>query len=104
MDLEKKKHKQLAVYMTLGKILPHNRSCIEPVQLVMLCRESDYQFFGHGKMFSSLIKDLKDNEQSGITLESGETVQSLVTTWAHIHLEASLRISVRANISVGTVL
>lgn len=22
------KHKQLAVYMTLGKILPHNRSCI----------------------------------------------------------------------------
>lgn len=33
----KKKHKLLAVYMTLGEILPHNRSSIDPMQLVLLC-------------------------------------------------------------------
>lgn len=74
----KKKHKLLAVYMTLREILPQNRSSIDPMQLVMLCRESDYQFFGQEKVFSSLVKDLKDIEQSGITLETGQTVKGVV--------------------------
>lgn len=74
----KMKHKLLAVYMTLGEILPHNRSSIDPMQLVMLCRESDYQFLGQEKVFSSLVKDLKDTEQSGIILEMDETVKGVV--------------------------
>ncbi|KAI2644731.1 RecBCD enzyme subunit RecC [Labeo rohita] len=75
----KKKHKLLAVYMTLSDILPHNRSSIDPMQLVMLCRESDYQFFGQEKVFFSLVEDLKELEQSGITLEMGQTVKAVVT-------------------------
>lgn len=78
MGLAKKKHKLLAVYTTLGEILPHNRSSVDPIQLVMLCRESDYQFFGQEKVFSCFVKDLKDIEQSGITLETSETVKGVV--------------------------
>lgn len=74
----KKTHKLLAIYMTLGEILPHNRSSVDPIQLVMLCRESDYHFFGQEKVFSCLVNDLKNNEQSGITLETSETVKGVV--------------------------
>ena len=59
----KKNQKLLAVYMTLGDILPHNRSSTDHMQLVMLCRESDCHFFGQDKVFPSLVKDLKDTEQ-----------------------------------------
>lgn len=48
----------------------------------MLCRESDYQFFGQEKVFSSLVKDLKDIETSGITLESKEIVKGVVVAIA----------------------
>ncbi|KAL0150086.1 hypothetical protein M9458_054611, partial [Cirrhinus mrigala] len=41
--------------------------------------ESDYQFFGQEKVFSSLVEDLKELEQSGITLEMGQTVKAVVT-------------------------
>lgn len=40
----KKKHKILAVYMTLANLLPHCRSGIDPMQLVLLCREQDFSF------------------------------------------------------------
>lgn len=49
------KHKILAVYMTLCDILPHNRSCVDPMQLVLLCRKSDFRFFGQAKIFTPLI-------------------------------------------------
>ena len=49
----KKKHKLLAVCMTLGEILPHNRSAIDPMQLMILCRDVDVHHFGQDKgMFS----------------------------------------------------
>lgn len=35
----RKKHKILAVYLTLANILPFNRSSIDHMQLVLLCRE-----------------------------------------------------------------
>ena len=38
----RKKHKILAVYMTLANILPHNRSSIDQIQLVLLCQEQDF--------------------------------------------------------------
>jgi len=47
------------MYMTLSEILPHNRSSVDPMQLVMLCRKTDYQFFGQEKVFCSLVKDFK---------------------------------------------
>lgn len=68
----KKKHKVLAVYLTLADILPHNRSSIDQMQLVLLCREQDFKFFGQELVMGQLVKDLKDLEVKGITLSGGQ--------------------------------
>lgn len=52
----KKKHKILGVYMSLGEFQPHNRSCVDPMQLVMLCRENDLTTFGQEKVFLLLFQ------------------------------------------------
>lgn len=41
------------------------------MQLVLLCREEDFKYFGLDKVFNPLIKDLKDIEVSGINLPDG---------------------------------
>jgi len=74
----RKKHKILAMYMTLAEIAPHNRSSIDPMQLVMLCREEDFRFFGQEKVFSTLVNDLKQMEENGIEYGDGETVKGSV--------------------------
>lgn len=63
------KHKICAVYMTLCDILPHNRSCVDPMQLVLLCREEDLCYFGQAKLFTPLVCDLKDIEEFGFETE-----------------------------------
>ncbi|ROL54946.1 hypothetical protein DPX16_23865 [Anabarilius grahami] len=45
------------------------------MQLVMLCREQDLQFFGQDLVFSRLVNDLRDIEESGIILDDGEKLQ-----------------------------
>jgi len=68
----KKKHKILAVYMTLGEILPQYRSLVDPMQLVLLCRDEDFKQFGQQKVFSSLVDaDLKYLEDSGFQSVDG---------------------------------
>lgn len=74
----RKKHKQLAVYMTLSEISPHHRSSIDPKQLVMLCKEEDFKFFGQEKVFGPLVKDLRDLEDTGVELNSGQIMQGAV--------------------------
>lgn len=74
----KKTHKVLAVYATLANILPHNRSKIDHMQLVLLCKEQDFKYFGQELMFGPLIKDLKDLETSGITMPDGKTYKGTV--------------------------
>lgn len=71
----RKKHKIFAVYLTLGDILPHNRSNIDQMQLVLLCREQDFKCFGQEIVFNRLIKDLKDLEDSGIVLKDGKVIK-----------------------------
>ena len=71
----KKKHKVLGVYFTLANLEPHNRSNIDHMQLVLLCRETDFKLFGQKKVFTELIKDLKDLEQTGIELETGKSLR-----------------------------
>lgn len=68
----RKKHKILAVYMTLANLLPHCRSGIDPMQLVLLCREQDFRFFGQDLVFAILLKDLKDLEENGVELADGK--------------------------------
>ena len=63
-----KNHKVLAAYMTLGNILPHNRSNIDHMQLVLLCREEDFKFFGTKSIFNRLVEDLKELESQGLKI------------------------------------
>ncbi|GBN38838.1 hypothetical protein AVEN_265119-1 [Araneus ventricosus] len=49
----KKKHKILAVYYTVGNLYLWNRSKINPLQLVLLCRQVDFERFGHEAVFRS---------------------------------------------------
>lgn len=64
----KKKHKILAVYLTLEDLLPHHRSSIDQMQLVLLCKEQDFKYFGQDLVMDRLVKDLKDLENNGIVL------------------------------------
>uniref|UniRef100_A0A1A8BQ80 Uncharacterized protein n=1 Tax=Nothobranchius kadleci TaxID=1051664 RepID=A0A1A8BQ80_NOTKA len=74
----KTKHKILAVYMTLGEILPHNRSSVDAMQIVSLCREADFKTFGHNKVFASLIADLKDLEETGFLAADGNMIKAVL--------------------------
>lgn len=48
------------------------------MQLVLLCKEQDFKYFGQDLVFGSLIKDLKDLETSGITMPDGKTFKGTV--------------------------
>lgn len=62
----KVKHKIMAVYFILGNLPPHNRSQVDNVQLIFLCKESHLKTFGYTKIFQKLISDLKCLENEGI--------------------------------------
>lgn len=60
------KHKILALYFALGNLHFYNRSKINAMQLVLLCKEKDFKYFGQKLVFQPLIDDLKILETSGI--------------------------------------
>lgn len=64
LESGKKKHKVLAVYFSLANVALHNKSSVDPMQLALLCRRQDFKYFGHDKVFTSLIRDLKDLEEN----------------------------------------
>lgn len=74
----KKKHKILAVYLTLADLLPHHRSSIDQMQLVLLCREQDFKHFGQDLVIGCLVKDLKDLENNGIVLPDGQVCKGVL--------------------------
>ena len=67
---QQKKHKVLAVYVTLGNIYPQYRSQINQMQLVLLVRERDFKFFGQDAVFRVLVNDLKKIEQDGVLVDT----------------------------------
>lgn len=66
-------HKILAVYVSDANLPVHVRSDTNHMSLVLLCREKYFKRFGHAKVFSELLTDLKDLEENGIVV-SDETV------------------------------
>jgi hypothetical protein len=73
----RKKHKIHAVYYILGDLEAYNRSNIDQIQLVLLCREADLKKFGIEKSYEKLISDLKELETSGIQI-AGNKVKGTV--------------------------
>lgn len=65
------KHKVLAVYVSVANLPPHVRSDTDHMSLVLLCREKDFKTFGHSKVFSELVSDLKELEETGILTSNG---------------------------------
>ena len=59
----KRKHKILAVYVTLGNIF-------DQMQLVLLVRETDFKYFGQEAIFRVLVNDLKKIEQDGVLVDN----------------------------------
>ncbi|KAL1268697.1 hypothetical protein QQF64_034060 [Cirrhinus molitorella] len=45
------------------------------MQLVLLCREEDFRFFGQEKIFSPLVADLKDIEELGFETKDGSNLK-----------------------------
>lgn len=62
----KKKHKLLAVYLSVANLPPHVRSNTDHMSLVLLCPEKNIKQFGWAKVFSEMLVDLKDLEENGI--------------------------------------
>lgn len=74
----KKKHKILAVYFMLGNLYPWNRSRIHAIQLVLLCKESDFEFFGQEKVFAPLLEDIRRLENGSCQLRDGKNLYGAV--------------------------
>ena len=74
----KRKHKILAVYLSLADLLPHCRSSIDQMQLVLLCREEDFKTFGHKAVFSRMLEDFQDLERNGVDIGDSTVVKGTV--------------------------
>lgn len=59
--------------MSLSEISQHNRSSIDPIQLVMLSK--NLQFSGQDKVVGPLLRDLRDLEEAGVELGSGQIIK-----------------------------
>lgn len=70
----RKKHKVVAVYLSLANLPVHVRSNTDHMSLVLLCGENDLKEFGILEVFSELLDDLKDLEENGISVDN-ETVK-----------------------------
>ena len=73
----KTRHKVLAVYVSVANLPLHVRSDTDHMALVLLCREKDFKAFGHAKVFSELLADLKELEENGIVVSNGTVKGSL---------------------------
>nr|XP_020467541.1 uncharacterized protein LOC109966765 [Monopterus albus] len=70
----KKRHKVVAVYLSVANLPAHVRSSTDHISLVLLCGENDLKQFGSAKVFSEMLVDLKHLEENGITI-GGETIK-----------------------------
>lgn len=72
----RKKHKLVGVYFTLADFEPFHRSSIDNMQLVLLCKETDFKYFGQDTVFSRMLSDLRQLEEHGIVTTSGHVVRA----------------------------
>ncbi|KAJ8043193.1 hypothetical protein HOLleu_10176 [Holothuria leucospilota] len=54
------------MYITLGNLHDYNRSTVDQIQLVLLCKEKYFKYFGSEKVFKKLVEDIHELETIGI--------------------------------------
>ncbi|XP_052130221.1 uncharacterized protein LOC127751151 [Frankliniella occidentalis] len=62
----KKKHKILAIYLSILNLPDHVRSHISSIKLVGLCKEKD---FVHEVIYGKIVEDLQELERNGLYVE-----------------------------------
>ncbi|KAK3929422.1 Zinc finger protein GLI1 [Frankliniella fusca] len=70
-------HKVLHMAYTLANLSPWNRSKVDPIQLILLAKETDVSYFGLIKILEPLIRDLKDFEENGFEIR-GEILKASI--------------------------
>lgn len=54
----KTKHKIVGVYFMLANFDQFYRSSIDNLQLMLLCNERDFKYFGHDELFSTMLSEI----------------------------------------------
>lgn len=89
----KKKHKIMGVYFMLANVDPFYCSSIDTSQLMLLCNDRDFKYFGHDKLFSTMLSDLRDLETNWVggiwTCTKGS---SLLHYWGSVGVSQHRRI------------
>ena len=76
----RKKHKLVGVYFTIADLEPFHRSSINNLQLIMLCKETDFKSFGPDTVFSRMLSDLRQLVDHGLVTTAGHAVRATVIT------------------------
>lgn len=76
----RKRHKLVGVYFTLENFQPFYRSSIDNMQLVLLCKETDFKYFGQNTVFSRMLSELRQLEEHGLVTTSGHVVRATIIT------------------------
>lgn len=61
-------HKLTAYYYTLANLYPWSRSAVDPLQLILLCKETDVAYFGLPRVLEPLIEELIKLENHGLEI------------------------------------
>ncbi|KAE8742218.1 hypothetical protein FOCC_FOCC012232 [Frankliniella occidentalis] len=69
------KHKILAVYASLGNMPAYCRSARDPIQLVMLVKNTVFQDYSYEQVFAPLFEDLRSLHDEGIEVSFDEIPQ-----------------------------
>lgn len=70
-------YKMMHMGFTIGNLHPWNRSKVDPLQLLLLCKEKDVAYFGLPRVLEPVMEDLKDLEINGVEIR-GELVKATV--------------------------
>ena len=70
----------MGIYFTVADFEPFHRSSINNLQLIMLCKETDFKSFGPDTVFSRMLSDLRQLEDHGLVTTAGHAVRATVIT------------------------
>ena len=97
----KGKHKILAVYFTLGNLHVSNRSKVDSLQLVLLCKAKFVSKDNLHSLFHPLFQDIKTIETEGIDLGFDDCIRGTVTCITGDNLGSHLIGGFTTNFSSG---